>query len=109
MRNIPEFQLTKRESCVDGAPVEEFPAQQTGSPPNPLSSPRGEFGCFQRNLLLLSLFCALTQFCRLRTTPPQPHPQAMGVNTGGTYAPVLDSEKRPITAGGFVKTGPGGL
>ena len=30
----------------------------------------------------------------------------MGVNTGGTYAPVLDSEKRPITAGGFVKTGP---
>ena len=30
----------------------------------------------------------------------------MGVNTGGTHAPVLDSEKRPITAGGFVKTGP---
>ncbi len=30
----------------------------------------------------------------------------MGVNTGGTFAPVLDSEKRPITAGGFVKTGP---
>ena len=33
-------------------------------------------------------------------------PQAMGVNTGGTYAPVLDAQKRPITAGGFVKTGP---
>ena len=30
----------------------------------------------------------------------------MGVTTGGTHAPVLDSEKRPITAGGFVKTGP---
>ena len=29
-----------------------------------------------------------------------------GVNTGGTHAPILDSEKRPITAGGFVKTGP---
>ena len=30
----------------------------------------------------------------------------MGVTTGGTHAPVLDSEQRPITAGGFVKTGP---
>ena len=29
-----------------------------------------------------------------------------GAATGGTFAPVLDSEKRPITAGGFVKTGP---
>ena len=38
---------------------------------------------------------------------PESAPQAMGgVNTGGTHAPVLDSEKRPITAGGFVKTGP---
>jgi hypothetical protein len=37
---------------------------------------------------------------------PSAPPQSMGVNTGGTYAPVLDAEKRPITAGGFVKTGP---
>ena len=29
-----------------------------------------------------------------------------GVATGGEFAPVLDSEKRPITAGGFVKEGP---
>lgn len=29
-----------------------------------------------------------------------------GSATGGTFAPVLDSEKRPITAGGFVKSGP---
>lgn len=29
-----------------------------------------------------------------------------GVNTGGAHAAVLDSEHRPITAGGFVKTGP---
>jgi enediyne biosynthesis protein E4 len=29
-----------------------------------------------------------------------------GSATGGVFAPVLDSEKRPITAGGFVKTGP---
>ena len=29
-----------------------------------------------------------------------------GVNTGGAHPAVLDSEHRPITAGGFVKTGP---
>jgi enediyne biosynthesis protein E4 len=33
-------------------------------------------------------------------------PQQGGSATGGTFAPVLDSEKRPITAGGFVKEGP---
>ncbi len=29
-----------------------------------------------------------------------------GAATGGVFAPVLDSEKRPITAGGIVKSGP---
>src|ERR1700679_3245877 len=29
-----------------------------------------------------------------------------GAATGGVFAPVLDAEKRPITPGGFVKTGP---
>lgn len=29
-----------------------------------------------------------------------------GTSTGGAYAPVLDSEQRPITAGGFVDAGP---
>jgi hypothetical protein len=29
-----------------------------------------------------------------------------GAATRGVFAPVLDSEKRPITAGGFVKDGP---
>ncbi|AXC09777.1 ASPIC/UnbV domain protein [Acidisarcina polymorpha] len=33
-------------------------------------------------------------------------PQQGGSATAGTFAPVLDSEKRPITAGGFVKNGP---
>jgi hypothetical protein len=38
---------------------------------------------------------------------PESQTQGMGgVNTGGTHAPILDSEKRPITAGGFVKDGP---
>lgn len=31
---------------------------------------------------------------------------AGGVSTAGNYAPVLDAEKRPITAGGFVDAGP---
>src|SRR5882757_2099104 len=35
-----------------------------------------------------------------------PEQQQMGgVNTGGAHAAVLDSEHRPITAGGFVKSG----
>ena len=29
-----------------------------------------------------------------------------GSATGGVFAPVLDAERRPITAGGFVKEGP---
>jgi hypothetical protein len=33
-------------------------------------------------------------------------PASGGVNTGGAHAAILDSEHRPITAGGFVKTGP---
>jgi enediyne biosynthesis protein E4 len=35
-----------------------------------------------------------------------PATQQSGSATAGVFAPVLDSEKRPITAGGFVKTGP---
>ncbi len=35
-----------------------------------------------------------------------PLSQQGGSATAGTFAPVLDSEKRPITAGGFVKSGP---
>jgi enediyne biosynthesis protein E4 len=37
---------------------------------------------------------------------PAPKPQQGGNATGGTFAPVYDSEKRPITAGGLVDTGP---
>ncbi len=33
-------------------------------------------------------------------------PAVGGVNTGGAHAAVLDKERRPITAGGFVKDGP---
>src|ERR1700729_331351 len=38
------------------------------------------------------------------TATPQGGVQG-GAATAGVFAPVLDSEKRPITAGGFVKTG----
>ncbi len=33
-------------------------------------------------------------------------PASGGSSTGGAHAAILDAEKRPITAGGFVKTGP---
>jgi hypothetical protein len=39
-------------------------------------------------------------------TDPSAQPQQGGSATRGEFAPVLDSEKRPITAGGFVKNGP---
>lgn len=29
-----------------------------------------------------------------------------GISTAGTFSPILDAEKRPITAGGFVASGP---
>lgn len=37
---------------------------------------------------------------------PQQPAQSGAVSTGGVYAPVLDTQKRPITAGGFVDSGP---
>src|ERR1700683_4998799 len=37
--------------------------------------------------------------------PPAPQTQG-AVSTGGAHAAVLDAEKRPITAGGFVENGP---
>lgn len=35
-----------------------------------------------------------------------PTMEQSGSSTGGVFAPVLDAEKRPITAGGFVTSGP---
>ena len=59
-----------------------------------------------RSFLLLPLLLACSNLQAQSTPPAAAPPQAMGVTTGGTFAPVLDAEKRPITAGGFVKTGP---
>ena len=66
--------------------------------------------------LSLVTFCALLLVCAssliAQSAPPsssaqQGPPEAMGTaNTGEAHAAVLDSQHRPITAGGFVKTGP---
>jgi hypothetical protein len=67
--------------------------------------------------LAVYLICSIDP-TTLRAQTPQPStapqkPQADGhqtqnggVNTGGTHPAVLDKEHRPITAGGFVKSGP---
>ncbi len=59
-------------------------------------------GAFGFALAAMSLFAS----AQVSNQPAQVQPQARGSATAGTFAPVLDSEKRPITAGGFVKTGP---
>jgi enediyne biosynthesis protein E4 len=41
-----------------------------------------------------------------QTAPVQPVQTQGAVSTGAAHAAVLDSEKRPITAGGFVDSGP---
>ena len=65
-----------------------------------------------RRLLVLALIFCLAGFLQIaRAQAPDPNsaqvPQTQGaVSTGGAHAAVLDSEKRPITAGGFVDSGP---
>ena len=55
-------------------------------------------------LIVLYAACAAAQE---KTEPAPAAPQASGVvSTGAAHAAVLDSEKRPITAGGFVDSGP---
>jgi len=65
-------------------------------------------------LLVLAMVClwpaepsAFSQQQEANPPSPAPAPQTQGaVSTGGAHAAVLDSEKRPITAGGFVDHGP---
>jgi hypothetical protein len=74
----------------------------------------------RRSIAGVSLFALATGagFCHAQNQPPSQSPlyggnassappqQQTGSATAGVFAPVLDSEKRPITAGGFVKSGP---
>ncbi len=73
--------------------------------------------CPHAAALLISIFGAATVASAQAAPPAQPPiyggnpPTAVGDQnggsaTGGVFAPVLDSEQRPITAGGFVKDGP---
>jgi hypothetical protein len=53
------------------------------------------------------LFLSLSSGLLLRGQAPAPEQAPMGGNsTGGVHAPVHDAENRPITAGGFVDSGP---
>ena len=68
----------------------------------------------QRGAVLLACVCAATLHAQSTTGeqagPPSEMAQSAaassGMSTGGAHAAVLDAEHRPITAGGFVKTGP---
>jgi len=66
----------------------------------------------RRNFQFVLCFSLLVAHVRANAQQPDSAPatQAPGtqgaVSTGGAHAPVLDSEHRPITAGGFVENGP---
>jgi enediyne biosynthesis protein E4 len=73
--------------------------------------------CSNRPALVGVLFCILAMCAPFiyaqmgSNTPTQPankagQSQSSSVSTGGVYAPVLDKQNRPITAGGFVDSGP---
>jgi enediyne biosynthesis protein E4 len=49
---------------------------------------------------------ALASFASAQTAPPNPQTGGGGNATGGVHAAVHDAENRPITAGGFVDSGP---
>lgn len=73
--------------------------------------PRSGSGPLAIAVLVTTFFCAGSLRGQQPSTPPlyggtSTAPSRGGSATAGTFAPVLDSEKRPITAGGFVKTGP---
>ena len=63
---------------------------------------------FQKTSGLITAGLALTLAASLAwSQAPSPKPGGSGgIATGGTFPATFDSEHRPITAGGFVKTGP---
>jgi enediyne biosynthesis protein E4 len=59
-------------------------------------------------LILIALLPSPSESWAQQAEPPAPQQRTGGTSTpttGGTYAPVYDSEHRPITAGGFVDNG----
>jgi hypothetical protein len=61
---------------------------------------------FRSRIFAAGFAFASVALCQ-ETPKPATAPQSQGsVSTGAAYAPVLDANKRPITAGGFVDSGP---
>jgi len=68
-------------------------------------------GCALVSFLVFNAPVSTAQTGAATTPPPQSQTSVQpltrsGSATAGVFAPVLDSEQRPITAGGFVKDGP---
>jgi hypothetical protein len=65
-------------------------------------------GIFASLLLAMIYMLAATPQALSQQPEAKPAPAQMqgSVSTGGAHAAILDSEKRPITAGGFVDSGP---
>ena len=61
--------------------------------------------CF-RVLLIIPAWTLLASIAVLAQAPPQTSGAAGGHASGPPHPPVYDAEKRPITAGGFVDSGP---
>src|SRR5260370_4715944 len=86
------------------------------------STPRSFYSRYLSGAIVLCVACAMAQgrLIAQTTAPSAPaqdslqaapqgksqEPQTGGFNAGGANAAVLDSEHRPITAGGFVKSSP---
>jgi enediyne biosynthesis protein E4 len=65
------------------------------------------WGSSIRSRACIAIVLAACAAAQEKTEPAPVAPQTPGVvSTGGAHAAVLDSEKRPITAGGFVDKGP---
>ncbi len=64
-------------------------------------------GTFSTSLFVCaSLLCVANGSSAAQNPKPQPTSgMGGGISSAGTFAPVYDAEKRPITAGGFVDTG----
>ena len=68
-----------------------------------MPSPRAPISALLIPAILISISCS--EHSLLAQGASQQAPQG-GNATGGTFAPVYDAQKRPITAGGFVDSGP---
>jgi enediyne biosynthesis protein E4 len=67
------------------------------------------FDLLSRGLLVTAVSVSVFAcgVCRGQQDQPKPQQGGMGgISSGVSAAPVFDDQKRPITAGGFVDSGP---